>query len=413
MANGNRPGGLLGSIKGHIDAYSANKYGKAFIRSGDFTAAGIKRFAEENDLGVQDMVGIVDIASKFKKFEQESTPKPVEPRWQETIGPGGEKRIGGYSKQTGDKLFDVGKTGQSTEQKLLDELDAIIRKRGVTGPIDVKEAVEKQTALAPGIVQAAKDKQTALAPGIVEGAVAKKKALMPFESKLINLEAAANKPENQIVQEANKALGKEIGKSVQKTIAAGREAVNQNVQLDTVALALAGGARTGFGEETILNLRSLGQTFGIDTGSLAGGELVRKLSNEMALRLRNPDSGLGLTGNTSNKDLDFLKASVVGLGRTEEGNKEIIKAMQRFNGMKIAIANEQSRLIKENGGSVPSDIDANLLSFANAYELFSPKEREQISSITGDIGPVTSEGQQAPTEDPKVNAFLEDFYRQQ
>ncbi len=395
MAGFNEP--RSGTIRGWVSAYKANKFGKAFIRSGDFTPAGIKRFAEENDLGLQDMEGIVDIASKFKKFEKSLTPTPVEPRWQETIGPGGEKRIGGYNKRTGVQLFDVGQTGQSTEQKLLNELDAITRKRGVTGPIDVKEAVAKQTALAPGIV---------------EGAVSKKKALAPFEEKLINLEAAANKPENLIIQEANKALGKDLGSSMSKTMSFAREAVNQNAQLDTMALALAGGARTGFGEETLLNLRSLGQTLGLNTGSLAGGELVRKIQNEMAMRLRNPDSGLGITGSTSNKDLVFLKASVPGLERTEGGNEEIIKAMQRFNGMRIAIANEQTRLLKENGWSTPPDMDANLLSFANAYELFSPQEREQISSITGDIGPVSREDQQAPTEDPKVNAFLKDYYGQ-
>lgn len=160
-----------------------------------------------------------------------------------------------------------------------------------------------------------------------------------------------------------------------------QEAINQNNQLQIVKNEIKKGARTGYGEETILNLKSLGQTLGIDTGDLGGQELIRKISNEMALRLRNPESGLGLTGNTSNKDLDFLKNSVIGLARTEAGNLKIIEAMERLNKFKIDIARKQQELVRKNGNIPPMDLEAKLLDYANSYKLFSPQEVKKIRRL--------------------------------
>ena len=50
------------------------------------------------------------------------------------------------------------------------------------------------------------------------------------------------------------------------------------------------------------------------------GEVFNAMSSIAALRLRNPESGLGLTGNTSDRDLSFLQSAVFGLKQTEEAN---------------------------------------------------------------------------------------------
>lgn len=57
---------------------------------------------------------------------------------------------------------------------------------------------------------------------------------------------------------------------------------------------------------------------------LPAAQAFRALSNVAALRLRNPDSGLGLTGNTSDRDLQFLKEAVAGLGNTREANYAVL-----------------------------------------------------------------------------------------
>ena len=127
-------------------------------------------------------------------------------------------------------------------------------------------------------------------------------------------------------------------------------------------------------------------------------ELIRTVSNEMALRLRNPESGLGLTGNTSNKDLDFLKASVVGLGRTEQGNFIIIDMMQRFNALRIKAADEQQRIIDANNGVVPLDLDKKVMDFVNKQEFLTPTEKKEIELLvksTSPAGSLSPEGQSA------------------
>jgi hypothetical protein len=185
-----------------------------------------------------------------------------------------------------------------------------------------------------------------------------------------------------ITTEANKVVGKKLGESVATRYQQADEAVKQNAQLNQVSTAIAQGADTGLGAELILDIKSFGQTLGLDTGDLSGQELIRKVSNEMALRLRNPESGMGLTGSTSNADLKFLKDSVVGLGRTEAGNQLIIESMKRYNQLKIDVAKEQDRLIRENGGNVPSNLNGELMRFVNSYDLFTPEERSAMEQAT-------------------------------
>lgn len=199
-------------------------------------------------------------------------------------------------------------------------------------------------------------------------------------------------PESVVASAEKKAtekLGEQLGARVQKRYEQGEEADRQNVQLDQVALALSRGAKTGAGQETILAARKYLQTMGIDTGNLSDQELIQKISNEMALRLRNPESGLGLTGNTSNKDLDFLKSSVVGLNRTEEGNRVIIEAMRQYNRLRKDVAIRQAQIIEANNGVVPLNLEKQLMEYVNEYQLFTDSERAQIEKFMKS-GKVTS-----------------------
>ena len=194
---------------------------------------------------------------------------------------------------------------------------------------------------------------------------------------------------------ATKKFGEGVGGRADARAQAGFEGLNQNVQLDRILIAMESGAETGAGQEAILNLKNLGQSmFGLEFGDDVGEqEVIRKVSNEMALRLRNPESGLGLTGNTSNKDLQFLKDSVIGLSRTPQGNLMIIDFMKRQNQMKVAVSQEQDRIIAENKGVIPNNLDAQLMEYVNNYEFFTEGEREKIEAALIDGGP----SQEVPT----------------
>jgi hypothetical protein len=197
----------------------------------------------------------------------------------------------------------------------------------------------------------------------------------PRDSALVNVNTGAEGA-------FDKALGGFVAERVDGRVAQAQDAITQNVQLDRVLLAMSQGAETGFGSETILNLKSFGQNvLGLEFGEDIGEqEVIRKVANEMALRLRNPDSGIGLTGNTSNQDLAFLKASVIGLQRTPAGNRLIIRFMRRQNEMKIALAQEQQRLMASPDFD-PRMLDSQLMEFANNYQFFDEGEREEIERV--------------------------------
>jgi hypothetical protein len=182
-------------------------------------------------------------------------------------------------------------------------------------------------------------------------------------------------------KKATEKYGESLGTRIDKRYQQAEEADRQNVQLDQVALALSRGAKTGAGQEAILTARRYLKTAGIDVGNLSDQELIQKISNEMALRLRNPESGLGLTGNTSNKDLEFLRNSVVGLNRTEEGNRVIIEAMRQYNRLRKDVAIRQGQIIEANDGVVPLNIEQQLMEYVNEYQLFTPSERSQIEGF--------------------------------
>ena len=71
--------------------------------------------------------------------------------------------------------------------------------------------------------------------------------------------------------------------------------------------------------------------------------------------------------------------------------------------MRIDIANEQKRLIDENNGSIPRDLQSKLMNYANSYEIFSDEERNKINSIVGGLKT------QGKTPDEAVNDLLSDF----
>ena len=181
---------------------------------------------------------------------------------------------------------------------------------------------------------------------------------------------------------AEKAFGKGVGERADTRVNLSNETIAQDQDLRRIQLAVNAGAQTGLGEETLLNLKSLGNTvFGIEfTEADEQAEIIRKIGNEAALRLRNPNSGLGLTGSTSNKDLDFLKASVPNLQKTEGGIAMMVEFQLRKNQMTRDIAAEQTRVISESGG-VPRDLDQRLIEFANNYEFFTPMERNVLEQM--------------------------------
>lgn len=206
---------------------------------------------------------------------------------------------------------------------------------------------------------------------------------------------------------ADKAYGTKVGERAAQRVTEAEATLTSDASLERAQLALARGANTGFGEETILELKSLGATlFGLEfSESDQEAEIIRKLGSEAALRLRNPESGMGLPGAASNRDLSFLKNAVFGLQRTEGGNVKILDYMLRMNKMKRDVVDVQNRLITSNGGKTPIDLDSKLFGYVSSYEFFSEDERTMIEALSVSNKPVTERVKDQVSGKNKVETY--------
>jgi hypothetical protein len=117
---------------------------------------------------------------------------------------------------------------------------------------------------------------------------------------------------------------------------------------------------------------------------LAEAEVFTALSNQLALLVRNPESGMGLPGATSNADLVFLKESVPGLQKSSEGNLMLIEVYRKTYDFQKSMVQEQARLISENGGVPPLDMEARMVEFVNAQDILGDELRDRLKKGGGE-----------------------------
>ena len=117
---------------------------------------------------------------------------------------------------------------------------------------------------------------------------------------------------------------------------------------------------------------------------LAEAEVFTALSNQLALLIRNPESGMGLPGATSNADLIFLKDSVPGLQKSPKGNLMLIEVYRKTYDFQKNMVQEQARLISENGGVPPLDMDARMVEFVNAQDILGGELRNKLKEGGGE-----------------------------
>jgi hypothetical protein len=132
--------------------------------------------------------------------------------------------------------------------------------------------------------------------------------------------------------------------------------------------ALLKGMKTGkFAEVTKTTKGYLQALFpGREIKGLAELEVFNALSNQLALLVRNPKSDMGLPGSTSNRDLDFLIQSVPNLKTSPGGNELLLELYEVSHQLKVDTMNEQARLIQENGGIPPIDLEQRLNEFVES-----------------------------------------------
>lgn len=122
---------------------------------------------------------------------------------------------------------------------------------------------------------------------------------------------------------------------------------------DIAQQAMDTGLRTGAFGENELDLRRFAQAIGVQDADnaekVAGGELIRSVQNRMALIMRSPESGMGMPGAVSDRDLTFLKDAQIGLDRTPEGNRKMLLAYSALERRKIEVAQLADQYVEQNG----------------------------------------------------------------
>lgn len=149
---------------------------------------------------------------------------------------------------------------------------------------------------------------------------------------------------------------KEAQKEYQTIRQSAREAQNMNNTYTQMEQLLDKGIRTGSFAGAELESRKFLEALGVPTEGLAEGQAFKALGNQLALRMRNPDSGFGLTGNTSDRDVKFLQSMIPNLKNTPEGNRTIIKLARSINNRKIQQMKIAQDYVAEHGYYDPIEV---------------------------------------------------------
>lgn len=147
-----------------------------------------------------------------------------------------------------------------------------------------------------------------------------------------------------------KKYGELQGEKLDKLVNAGENAGQMMDMYDLVERGLDSEVSTGSFGDAELGVRKFAQYLGMDGGAdkIAGGEIIKAVQNKMALLMRNPDSGMGMPGSVSDKDLQFLKDAQVGIGQSGPGNRALLEAFRRIERRKIDIADMAEAYAEKN-----------------------------------------------------------------
>ena len=178
----------------------------------------------------------------------------------------------------------------------------------------------------------------------------------------------------------------DIRASNKKRSEAFSSAANLRGKLDTMKELLDSGLQTGALANVSKTAKGLAQSLFPNTpiDGLAEAEVFTALSNQLALLVRNPESGMGLPGATSNADLIFLKNSVPGLQKSKEGNLMLIEVYRKTYAFQKSMVQEQARLISENDGVPPLDMEARMVEFVNAQDILGEDLRNRLQEGGGE-----------------------------
>lgn len=176
-------------------------------------------------------------------------------------------------------------------------------------------------------------------------------ALMQTAAQLKRAGASQNTINMPPMEKAyDQAVGKEFAEQNTAIIKAAQAAQGKIGTLDRLGTLLNDpNVYTGAGADSVLQAKRLAKAVGIDVGEVGGAEAIKAIGNQFALELRNPAGGAGMPGAMSDKDREFLQASVPGLQQTPGGNAKIIDYMKRVASRAVEVDKLRQDYVRQNG----------------------------------------------------------------
>lgn len=205
---------------------------------------------------------------------------------------------------------------------------------------------------------------------VIDFEVAKQNALMP--GKIAVAQAGRTSVNVNTRQETkfDETIGKNMADQYVDIQKGAQSARGKIATLEALRNRLADAGRTGTGAQTVLGIKRAAQMLGIDTGDLGPAEAAVAIGNQLALQLRNPSSGAGMPGAMSDKDREFLVASVPGLTKTPQGNAQLIDMMMKVEQRNIEVAQRANEYMRRNSGRMDSRFFDELGQWSFANPLF-------------------------------------------
>jgi hypothetical protein len=110
-------------------------------------------------------------------------------------------------------------------------------------------------------------------------------------------------------------------------------------------------------------------------------ELFQATANMRALEMRNPESGYGLTGNTSDRDIIYLSNAVIQLSKTEAANEALLIMERARDRRLLLVATTQMQSIRLNRGEGTIGSYESLKEALKDEPLLKPKEVARLEHL--------------------------------
>lgn len=135
----------------------------------------------------------------------------------------------------------------------------------------------------------------------------------------------------------------------------------------------------GAGGETINALQKLGNSLGLDVKGLDNAAIINSVSSQLMGNLRKDL----MPGPMSDRDIEFLKNVVTGLGKTPEQNRAIVNVLKKAAQRKVEIGQLADKYMGANNGVLDYRFNQYLQDYYKDKPLFSDEERSAAMGARG------------------------------